>query len=84
MDREMSRPAETPVAVLQAQLAAAIPSPHTRGPGRSGGGALGCSHGLLRLGVLGTPVGVPSRQLPNRGGRGCGGSLKNTQRGAKT
>ena len=55
---EMPRPTETPIAVLQASLARAGTSPHTRVPVRSGRGAPGCSRRVLRLEVPGAAVGV--------------------------
>ena len=64
MGGEMPRPADAPIAVLQAPLAATFPCPHARGLRRSGGGGeLGRSRSLLRLGVAGTPVAPP---LPAR------------------
>ena len=51
VDREVSRPADASIAVLQAPLAATLPHPHARGSGRRGGGrrTMGLRRGLLRL-----------------------------------
>ena len=63
MDRKMSRPTETPVALLQGSA----------GPSQCKSTRMGTGD-LLGLGVLVTPVEVQSRQLPRSGRPGCGGS----------
>ena len=55
MDGEVPRPADAPIAVLQAPLAAALPRPHARGPGERWGGAAACFAWAFRGLRLGPP-----------------------------